>query len=358
MVEMTKTTGTKPAASGVCEDEPVEKIFDYVQDHCRHGDINEYLGQIIGPEFGAYRELWRKAHNLEIETEFPLHISIESQLKCNYRCAMCTWSDAEELAKQHYDEVMSEELFDQIIDEAGQYGCPSINFNVLNEPLLDRETPRRIRRAKEAGFLDLRMNTNGSLLTESTAEAIIDAGLTRLYVGLDAATAETYSRVRIGGNFDKVMGNIERFLEIRNARGLKLPVLRVSFVRMNINEHEIPAFIEMWKDRADMVTIQEYVPPTTDYKFVDRHAISKRIPADYTCPQPFERVTIKGNGNLTPCCAQFSVKLNMGNVKENGIHALWNSPRMKRLRRHMKERTWNQLEVCRTCIESSYLFSS
>ncbi len=345
------------AAAGVCEDQSTERIFDYVLDHCRHGDINAYLEDQIGPEFGDYRDRWRQAHNLEIETDFPMHISIESQLKCNYRCTMCTYSDPEAIAKQHYDDVLSEELYDQIIEEAGEHGCPSINLNVLNEPLLDKETPRRIKKAKDAGFLDIRMNTNASLLTETMAEAIIDAGLTRLYVGLDGATAETYEKVRIGGNFEKVVRNVERFLEIRNAKGLKLPILRVSFVRMNINEHEIPAFMEFWQEKADMVTIQEYQPPTPEDAFIGQHAASKRVPDDYTCPQPFERVTIKGNGNLTPCCAQYSYKLTIGNVKENGIHSLWNSPKLKNLRRHMKEGTWDQLPVCKSCLESSYLFS-
>ncbi|MFT7618348.1 MAG: radical SAM protein with 4Fe4S-binding SPASM domain [Planctomycetota bacterium] len=334
------------------------KIFDYVEDHCRHGDINKYISSIIGPKFDEYRELWNRAHNLEVETEFPLHLSIESQLKCNYRCVMCTYSEKDELAKQQYPDVMSEELFDQIIDEAAEYNCPSINFNVLNEPLLDAETPRRIKKAHDAGFLDLRMNTNGSLLTADKAEAIIDAGLTRLYVGFDAASAETYEKVRVGGNYDKVVKNVLKFLEIRDKKGMKLPILRVSFVRMNINEHEIQDFMDFWQDKADMVTIQEYMPPVIREDFLSKHASSKRIPEEYTCPQPFERVVLKGNGDLTPCCAQYNYKLKMGNIHEQTIHELWHSPKMKELRGHMCDRTWDKLETCRTCLKSSYLYGS
>lgn len=339
-------------------DQQTAKIFDYVQDHCRHGDINEYLAHIVGPQFNDYRALWNKAHNLQVVTEFPLHLSLESQLKCNFRCTMCTYSDAEEIAKQHYPEVMSEELYDKIVNEAANYNCPSINFNVLNEPLLDKETPARIAKAKEAGFIDMRMNTNASLMTPEKAEAIIDAGLTRLYVGLDAASPETYEKVRVGGNFERVVQNVREFLRIRDAKGLKLPILRVSFVRMDINEHEIGDYINQWTDLADMVTIQEYMPPIISGEYMERHAKSKRIPADYTCPQPFERVIIKGNGNLTPCCAQYNYKLTMGNLHEQSIHDIWQSAEMKKLRGHMCDRTWDQLETCRTCLKSSYLFGS
>ena len=335
-----------------------EQEFSYVQDRSRHGDINEYLAEIIGEPFREYRRQWEKAHRLEIETEFPLYLSLETQLRCNYRCTMCTYSVPEEIKRQYYPDRMSDELFDKIIEEASRYYCPSIGFNVLNEPLLDSRIIERVKKARDAGFIDLRMNTNASLLTEEKAEQLIDSGLTRLYVGLDAITKETYEKVRIGGNYDKVMENVHRFLQIREKKGKKLPILRVSFVRLSINEHEIERFIDYWFDKADMVTVQEYMPPVINDDFLAKHAKSKRVPSSYTCPQPFERLVIKGNGDVHPCCAQYNYKIWLGNVKEKSIYEIWNSKAMRSLRRHMKNRTWDRVAVCRTCLEFSYFYQS
>lgn len=335
-----------------------EQEFSYVQDYSRYGDINEYLAEILGEPFREYRRCWDQAHQLEIETDFPLYLTLETQLKCNFRCTMCTYSVPREIERQYYQERMSDELFDRIIEEASQHYCPSIGFNVLNEPLMDRSIIERIRKATDAGFIDLRMNTNASLLTEEKAEQLVDSGLTRLYVGLDALSKETYQKVRIGGNYAKVMRNVHRFLEIRDRKGKRLPILRVSFVRLSINEHEIPGFIEYWSDKADMVTIQEYMPPVINESFLAKHARSRRIPTSYTCPQPFERLAIKGNGDVHPCCAQYNYKIRLGNLREKSIYEIWNSDAMRMLRRHMRERTWESLPECNTCLKSSYLYQA
>lgn len=329
--------------------------FHYVSNYSRHGDINDYLGEIIGPEFDEYREIWNKAHNLEIETNFPTYLSLETLMKCNYRCTMCTYSDPKEVKKIRYKEQLSDELYDKIIYEVNKHNCPSMGFNMLNEPLLDKKIIKRIKLASDAGIIDSRMNTNASLLTEEKAEEIVDSGLTRLLVGLDAFTPDTYKKVRIGGDFDLVMRNVDNFLKIREKKGKKLPILRVSFVRLSINEMEIADFIDHWKNRADLVAIQEYQPPFDNDEYVGKHAVSKLMPKDYTCPQPHERMVIKGNGNLYPCCAQYNHTLVMGNLQENSIQEIWTSEHWKKMRRHMKERTWEQLETCKKCLQSSYL---
>ncbi len=330
--------------------------FSYVSDYSRHGNIDGYLGMVIGEPFERYRELWRRAHSLELETDFPLYLSLETQLKCNFRCAMCAYSAPEEIDRQYYPELMSSELFDRIMEEASRYGCPSIGLNVLNEPLLDPHIVERIRKARSAGFIDLRINTNASMLSESMARELAASGLTRLYAGLDALTKETYEKVRIGGDYEKVLHNVQRFLSIRDGGGRKLPIVRVSFVRLSINEHEIPGFMEYWMDKADMVSIQEYMPPVHNESFLAKHGNTRPMPDSYTCPQPFERLTIKGNGDVFPCCAQYHYKLRLGNLKEAGIHEIWNSRAMRDLRRRMKERTWGSHPVCGPCLRNAYLY--
>ena len=61
---------------------------------------------------------------------------------------------------------------------------------------------------------------------------ILEAGLTRLRFSLDAATKETFEKIRIGADYESVMKNIERFVELRNKGGYKLPVIGVNFVKM------------------------------------------------------------------------------------------------------------------------------
>ena len=42
------------------------------------------------------------------------------------------------------------------------------------------------------------------------------------------------------------------------------------------------------------------------------------------CSQPFSRLTILFNGDVTPCCVDWSHKLVVGNVKNESLDDLWN----------------------------------
>jgi radical SAM protein with 4Fe4S-binding SPASM domain len=87
-----------------------------------------------------------------------------------------------------------------------------------------------------------------------------------------------------------------------------------------------------------------------------KHAKTKRVPDEYSCPQPFERLGIKGNGDVHPCCAQYNYKLKVGSLKDSSLHAIWHSPVMRRLRGCMRDNTWGNHPVCNACLTHSYLF--
>ena len=336
---------------GMGDSEPANH---YVADFSRHGDISEYLAGIIGERFGEYRRQWDKAFRLETVTDFPLYLSLETKLDCNYRCAMCVYSNPEALADQHYSETMSDALFGRIIGEVREHGCPSMGFNMMNEPLMDPKIIDRIAEGNRAGVIDSRINTNGSLLTRERAEKLVDSGLTRLLVSLDAASKETYEKIRIGGNYEKVVRNIERFLDIRERKNQKLPILRVSMVRLDYNEHENQAFMDYWKDRADLVSMQEYRPQVDEDKYLERsvdNEAKKITNPDFTCTNPFERMAVKGNGDVLPCCSQVGYRIKLGNMKDGTVFGYWHSERMKEIRRHMKDRTWREIPTCNDCLK-------
>ena len=333
-----------------------EQEFSYVNNYSKWGDIEEHLSTILGDGYREYRQHWNQAHTLAVEPEFPPYISIETELRCNYRCIMCSFVDPKEIDKQYYPEKMDDSLWNKILSDISSNYCPSMGMNVLNEPLLDRSIFQKIADAKAAGVLDIRMNTNASLLTEKNARSLIESGLTQLYVGLDAATEETYSVMRLKGNYERVMKNIKKFLEVREEYGGELPILRVSFVKTSQNEHEIPQFVSYWNDVADMVTIQEYLPPSLDNQSFEKLLGKTKIVAEnYSCPQPNERMIIRGNGDVLPCCAQYGYKLKIGNLNDMSIKEIWNSEPYRELRAIMREGRWQENSVCKACLTNSYL---
>jgi len=155
----------------------------------------------------------------------------------------------------------------------------------------------------------------------------------------------------VRGNYDKLMRNIDRFLDIREKRGSKFPLLRVTFVKLASNQNELPEFIEYWRSRADYIGVQEYVPPvSTDERYKAYQTGNQIVGEGYTCLQPFERIIVRGNGEMYPCCSQVNYKLPLGNIADTSIAAAWISPFMKNLRQEMREKATPTDSTCGQCM--------
>ena len=179
-------------------------------------DVNDKLASMLGERFVEYRKKWDLVNKFELQTEFPLYLEVELNQICNLRCPMCSITVPEAREKYINDKHMSWETYQKIILEAEKYECPSLNPQGVNEPLLDQDLENYIKFAKNHGFIDIMMNTNATLLSEERSRKILESGLTRLRFSLDAATKETFEKIRVGANYDSVMKNIERFIKITN----------------------------------------------------------------------------------------------------------------------------------------------
>lgn len=323
------------------------KVFNISSSHF---DADEYLSEIFGKDFCEYRKQWALAEKQLHPYDFPLFLVIETVNTCNLKCIMCF---RHEMSKEK-TVVMSMELYEKILSEAANYNCPSLSLNWNNEPLLDPYLSDRISMAKEYGFIDIRINTNANLLSPEKAKALIDAGLTRLSASIDAATAETYTKIRIGGKYDTVITNLNKFLEIRDLKGVKLPLLRCTFVRIHENEYELDAFLKYWNNRADYCSIQSYVPHTTKERTLRLHPENKNDIMNLTCSQPFERLVISVDGKVYPCCSPIGTEIFLGNIHDSSLYDIWHGETETKLRVMMRHKMWNEFSVCRQCLQNTF----
>jgi len=319
-------------------------------------DVNIRLGQIIGEKFQNYRKKWDAVNRFELETDFPIFLQLETNQICNLKCPSCPIGQEDGDKKYISSENMGWEMYKKIILEGEKYGCPSVEPQGTNEPLLDPNLEGYIKFASEHGFMDIMLNTNGTLLSEQRSRKFLKSGITRVRFSLDAATKETYEKVRLGGKYETTMNNIEKFLKIKKQENYELPVVGVNFCKTKFNEHEEKLFIETWKDKVDFIVIQDFQPPdlTKNYSefltsstSVFREKIQK---SGFNCQQPWQRVLIRSNGEVCPCCAFFSEELTLGNLKNHSIHELWNSKEMRNLRDIHKTGNWQENDWCKKCI--------
>ena len=335
------------------------KVKTYTSDE----DVNQKLAKIIGAKFVEYRKKWDLANRMELVTDFPLFLHLDMNQECNYKCPHCIIGTPSEVKEFYEGRYLNFEDFKNIIDEGSEYNCPSMEPQGNNEPFLIKNLHEYIYYAHKKGFIDIMLNNNGSAFTKKRAEQILDSGLTRLRFSLDAVTPETYSKVRVGSiPLNKVIKNIEYFLELREKRNYKLPIVGVSFCVMKHNEHELNDFIDFWKNKVDVIATQRYLPPIPSKdggvpdkykKFYSTEQLLEPSINEFKCVQPFQRVMIK-NDKIGPCCVSFNKELILGSIHSTSIHDAWHSNKMNEIRSMHKEGKFYLNKTCNDCVNLYY----
>ena len=156
-----------------------------------HKDIDELLAKKGGQRYWDYRKAWEKGMTLKEVPEFPLTIDFENLNHCNFACHHCMFSARHahpDLKNRVGDKMMDFDLYKRAIDEGSEYGLPAITHGVQCEPLMHPDIVKKVAYADKKGVIDQRIGSNGSLLDTEMAEKLIDSGLSRLEISLDADT--------------------------------------------------------------------------------------------------------------------------------------------------------------------------
>jgi len=307
----------------------------------------------FGDRYSEYRKAFEAASRLELETDFPLYIMIEQSYNCNLKCKGCVLAYGDIVKKYSPNKVMNEELFDKILAEAQENALCSVSMHSVSEPLLVKNLPERVAKAKDAGIMDIILSTNGLLLTKEKAKALIDSGITHFLFSIDAATEETYAKIREPGGFEKVKTAIGYVREVKGDSAT--PITRASFVINALNEHEKDLFVTTFKDLVDYIDIQPFDIVEGRSEELIPSNCTRLEPEDVACNLPFTRVIVRANGDVLPCCGWYSNEMVMGNIYDSTIKDIWNSDNMKKLREESRTRSYTS-PICKKCIRSKVKF--
>ena len=308
---------------------------------------DEILTRALGPAYTEYREKWRATENFSLETDWPLHLDVDTNYTCNLRCVMCPLG-AGGFAKEYWEKQLDFKLYRLVVSEGAARGLSSIRLGITGEPLLRPDIFDFIRLARDLGIPDIMLITNGILLDRRVSRKLIEAGLTRLMVSIDAVKPDTYSRIRRGGRLERVVGGVLGFLSLREEMGLEIPLVRVSFINMSLNAGERENFEDFWTGRADYLSFQEYanILEREDTNFFNGPV---KWPAQFRCADPWQRMSLFVDGSLFPCCSDFARLSPVGDARRASVAEVWKSEEVRRLRRLHAEGRFREDPICRRC---------
>lgn len=170
----------------------------------------------------------RKLNNMKVET---VTISLTNQ--CNYRCPHCSVNGGEKCS----DELNLNEI-ENLLNQLKKIGVKKIELSG-GEPLLRKDIFEIVSLAKRLHF-QVKILTNGSLLSKEKIDLLKKMGLDGLGISLDGATYEVYKYLRpvTENSFKRVLRNIR----IASLSGM---FTKINTVGVNANLNDIQNIINL-----------------------------------------------------------------------------------------------------------------
>ncbi|MDO4189454.1 MAG: radical SAM protein, partial [Lachnospiraceae bacterium] len=110
-----------------------------------------------------------------------------------------------------------------------EIGVKSFFVGGGTECLINPNIKEMLKKVKEIGKgIDDVLITNGYALTPEITDILIDLQWEKCFISIDAATQETYKRIR-GKELKVVEDNVNYLIKRRNERKSIFPIIRVSF---------------------------------------------------------------------------------------------------------------------------------
>jgi MoaA/NifB/PqqE/SkfB family radical SAM enzyme len=276
----------------------------------------------------------------------PFGLIVDPSNYCHLACPGCIHRKTDS-DKSNIDWVagsLKQNTLDRLLDEFGSYAINTQYFN-WGEPLLNKNTPQFIQASRR--FL-MRTSVSTNLSIPFDAEVLVASGLDYLVMSIDGATAATYGKYRIGGNFELVISNIRRLVEARKKLesstpfivwqyllfdhtisemdqaeklGQQLGVDRINFAApYDVSEHDAtitkpakPPVHHHVFNAQDGAARQSIANAVADlHPFIDDHwekSWFSKMDGDYldrpdteTCQWLYKNMVIDATGRILPCC--------------------------------------------------------
>jgi len=172
---------------------------------------------------------------------YPLNLGIDLYGKCNIKppCVYCLWDWMKEEEGPYVDVVVD----DKTLQDYGSFFRAArllINCSI-GEPLFHPRFKEILKFCKKHNKL-MEISTNGQAFTPRTIKALVGKPI-YLYVSLDAASKETYAKIR-NDRWDMIIPNLVLLNQERKKKG-HLPKIHMVFMPMRVNKDELEDYFRL-----------------------------------------------------------------------------------------------------------------
>ena len=264
-------------------------------------------------------------------------VYIEITNICNMNCSFCH-------GHKRPPKRMNTEEFTGILDKLkGQTGY--LYYHLMGEPLTHQQLPEFIKLAQECGYKSI-ITTNGTLL-KKRGEELLSAGVHKVNISLHSFEKGTEDDYR------QYICDLADFALKAEEKGT-IVIFRLwnkgfdhgkNQVAHDLLKEKIPGD---WMESPRGIRIRNkiYLAGGERFEWPDMEA---RIQGDtYFCYGLKDQFGILADGTVVPCCLDSDGVINLGNIFEQDIESILNSPRALKLVEGFKCGVATE-ELCKRC---------
>ena len=282
------------------------------------------------------------------KSELPTSIRLDASTLCQLKCPAC--------ARQKHSDYTEKVIgfgylkfkdFKKFVDENNF--IKNIELSNAGEIFLNPDLIKIIEYAYEKGVtLTADNGVNLNYLTDEQAEALVKYKFESIVVSIDGASQDTYQIYRVGGDYNKVLENIKKIINLKHKYKSIRPFITWKYIVFGHNEHEIPKAKEAAKELGAVELVfdanyeapyspvinSEFVKKESGLEHLDLNSNSLIRLQEYTegkadwydCAMLWNP-QINWNGDVLGCCSNYKGTFG-GNVFKDGLLNALNNPKL------------------------------
>jgi len=298
---------------------------------------------------------YKPLHTL-LPLKTPLSVTFCSTQNCNFFCEFCYryGIDKTQLSKER----MSLSFLEKCAADIAEFDD---KINVVDvcgsgEPLLLPYLSEWISLLKQTNNIkQIKMITNGTLLTPTKAEQVISAGLDLIVFSINGLSDEGNRKVvHANVDFNKLVDNIKYAFSIRGKCKIHIKCIGDYF-----SKEDQKKFLEIFSPYADSIHIDSAINQWIDVDLPPtpfEHETSEnrnRFGKDFQfknkpmCNFPFYYLRVHTSGKVSSCATNWKDDMIIGDANSSSLKEIWNGKELNDLRiKILKQKNPSQCESC------------
>ncbi|MBF2097390.1 MAG: SPASM domain-containing protein [Gloeomargaritaceae cyanobacterium C42_A2020_066] len=270
---------------------------------------------------------------------YPESLRLEASSRCQLACPACPTASGA-IQPTIGSGVLKLADFQALVDSSPW--VKKIELSNYGEIFLNPDLLEILAYAYAKGIqLSAHNGANLNHVKSEVLEGLVKYQLHSITCSIDGASQATYEQYRVKGDFERVIGNIQKINHFKALYQSSYPILDWQFVVFGHNQHEIPAARQMATDlgmnfRLKLSWDGDFSPVVDrdglrqEVGVADREEYREKHGRDYMqtiCHQLWDKPQINWDGKVLGCCRNFWGEFG-GNAFRDGLAMAINSERM------------------------------